>query len=107
MPAVRNSLKDALHAAIDKYAEEEGTDFDCAFRDALADMRHIAGDHMLDYHLEDVRAEGLYKEERDLVGAIVICSICGKVLLEAMAHLHQNKWIGDRCCWDERLRNTE
>jgi hypothetical protein len=56
-------LKKDLLAAIKKYAKAEGTDFDCAFRDALADMRHIAGDHKLDYHLEDLRAEGLYKEE--------------------------------------------
>lgn len=71
MPAAKNSLKDALRFAIEKYAEEEGTSFDCAFRDALADMRHIAGEATptVDYHLEDVRAEELYKEEFDVANA--------------------------------------
>lgn len=37
----------------------------------------------------------------------VTCSICGESVPKATAHLHQGKWIGDECCWDERLRASE
>ena len=37
----------------------------------------------------------------------VPCSICGNHCLKKTAHLHQGKWIGDECCWDERLRASE
>ncbi|WP_030570048.1 hypothetical protein [Streptomyces aureocirculatus] len=34
------------------------------------------------------------------------CKFCrGKILL-ATAHLHDNGYVGDTCCWDERLRAT-
>jgi hypothetical protein len=37
----------------------------------------------------------------------VACSMCGKKVQVLTAHLHQGKYIGDECCWDERLRTTE
>jgi ribosomal protein S27E len=37
----------------------------------------------------------------------VICSICGNRTPESTAHLHAGDWIGDTCCWDERLRSSE
>lgn len=37
----------------------------------------------------------------------VACSLCGKVGPGNVAHLHQGKWVGDDCCWDEKLRSTE
>lgn len=37
----------------------------------------------------------------------VTCSICGKRALKRTAHLHQNEWIGDECCWDDRLHASE
>jgi formylmethanofuran dehydrogenase subunit E len=40
-------------------------------------------------------------------GAKVVCSLCGEEVPEATAHIHQGKWIGDECCWDERLRSSE
>ena len=36
-----------------------------------------------------------------------VCSLCGKPCDAGKAHLHQGKWIGDECCWDERLRSSE
>jgi hypothetical protein len=35
------------------------------------------------------------------------CDMCGQSILTNTAHLHQGKYIGDECCWDERLRTTE
>lgn len=37
----------------------------------------------------------------------VTCSLCGKPCGAMLAHLHQGKWIGDECCWDERLKASE
>ena len=37
----------------------------------------------------------------------VECSICGAPCTAADAHLHQDKWIGDECCWDDRLHGSE
>ena len=37
----------------------------------------------------------------------VECCMCGRQVPEETAHLHQGKWIGDNCCWDERLRASE
>ena len=37
----------------------------------------------------------------------VTCSICGEDVPAGTAHLHQGKWIGDDCCWDERLKASE
>lgn len=36
----------------------------------------------------------------------VECKFCHKATLAATAHLHQGSWVGDLCCWDERLRTT-
>lgn len=38
---------------------------------------------------------------------LVVCYLCGEAVPENTAHRHQGKWIGDECCWDERLRTTE
>lgn len=35
------------------------------------------------------------------------CKMCGKPCKASDAHLHQGSFIGDECCWDERLRSTE
>jgi hypothetical protein len=37
----------------------------------------------------------------------VRCTFCGKMVPKRTAHRHQGKWVGDDCCWDERLRSTE
>lgn len=38
---------------------------------------------------------------------VVQCSLCRMVVDVHAAHLHQGAWIGDACCWDERLRTSE
>jgi len=65
MPAKKDSLKKALLSAIRKYAREECTNFPCAFRDALTDMRHIADSSVecINYPLADKAAEKVYLEE--------------------------------------------
>jgi len=35
------------------------------------------------------------------------CCTCGEPCLLSTAHLHQGQWIGDECCWEERLRSSE
>lgn len=37
----------------------------------------------------------------------VVCSLCGNMCGAKTAHLHSEEWIGDECCWDERLRASE
>lgn len=37
----------------------------------------------------------------------VACKFCEKRVPAATAHLHQGSWVGDECCWDERLKMTE
>lgn len=36
--------------------------------------------------------------------SLVKCSLCGEWRDSKTAHIHQYEWIGDECCWDERLR---
>lgn len=37
----------------------------------------------------------------------VTCKLCGEEAPVKTAHRHSGGWIGDECCWDERLRRTE
>lgn len=37
----------------------------------------------------------------------VMCCLCGELCDSRTAHLHRGRWIGNECCWDERLRATE
>lgn len=57
------SLLVTLNDAITGYAETEGTDIDCAIRDALTDIRHLCDVHGLDYGDIDERAYSGYLEE--------------------------------------------
>ena len=43
----------------------------------------------------------------DDVPPLVTCQICGKPTNALTAHLHGDGYIGDDCCWDERLRGLE
>ncbi|WP_367139316.1 hypothetical protein [Saccharothrix sp. HUAS TT1] len=36
----------------------------------------------------------------------VVCKFCGKAALASRAHIHQNEWVGDECCWDHRPGST-
>ena len=35
------------------------------------------------------------------------CKFCHEFCDAKTAHAHVNGWVGDECCWDERLRITE
>lgn len=48
--------------------------------------------------------EGFDEEEVD---AVVVCRFCHKKVPAATAHLVQKGWVGDECCWDERLKSSE
>jgi len=37
----------------------------------------------------------------------IICSTCHRPTAANAAHLHQGEWIGDNCCWDDRLKSSE
>ena len=37
----------------------------------------------------------------------IVCKFCDNEIDPATAHLHQGEWIGDECCWDERLKSSE
>jgi len=37
----------------------------------------------------------------------ITCKLCGDDCDPDTAHLHEGRWIGDDCCWDERLKSTE
>lgn len=37
----------------------------------------------------------------------IMCSVCSELCLVKTAHLHQGEYIGDECCWDERLKSSE
>lgn len=38
---------------------------------------------------------------------LIRCNMCDKFCDAKTAHLHQGKYIGNDCCWDERLRLSE
>ena len=40
-------------------------------------------------------------------GPNVRCALCGTPGPEDEAHWHEGGWIGDACCWDERLKASE
>ena len=35
------------------------------------------------------------------------CSVCRRWCNAAKVHVHQGAYVGDECCWDERLRASE
>lgn len=37
----------------------------------------------------------------------VTCKFCGHLAPMKTAHLHEGQWVGEACCWDERLRATQ
>ena len=61
--------------------------------DALIDEVNTVtetGATRLDPHIDEVR-----------------CSICKRWCSALKVHRHQDDFIGDECCWDERLRASE
>ena len=105
IPHTRNMKK--ITVTVDFYAEvpDDFNDFDEITCD-------IPLEFMLLYDGNGYPIEGAIinsYETRDVVAspATVICKFCHAIVPEATAHLHQGEWVGDECCWDERLRTTE
>ena len=70
--------------------------------DLLREAGGIPGDFVVGNVL--ITDYELYDDEDD---ETVECSLCGKQTPADTAHLHQGKWIGDDCCWDDRLKSSE
>lgn len=45
-------------------------------------------------------------DEASTVVNPVRCKLCGEQVDGDTAHLHGEGYVGDECCWDERLRMT-
>jgi hypothetical protein len=37
----------------------------------------------------------------------VLCRFCQRQCSAGTAHSYQGGWVGDECCWDERLRSSQ
>lgn len=48
-----------------------------------------------------------FVDESETEDEEILCSLCSEYCSLLTAHIHQGKYIGDECCWDERLRITE
>jgi hypothetical protein len=40
-------------------------------------------------------------------GDLLLCRFCQRQVPAKTAHLYQGGWVGDQCCWDERLRSSQ
>jgi hypothetical protein len=63
----------------------------------------LCGSDFIPQVSEHLEAYGFWPVEPETV----TCKFCHKEVDAKTAHLHQNEWVGDECCWDERLRSTE
>lgn len=86
-----------------------------AMEDAEARLKEMAVsadvlDHRYDraIRIKDENGVIVHEEIRWLPYDLTLtCSLCDRPVSVNSAHLHQGKWIGDECCWDERLRSSE
>jgi len=69
--------------------------------DAIADGR-ITGD--TNAALLGYRVQAAAPTDSD---RLVRCQFCRQMVPTDTAHLHGGDWVGDECCWDERLRSSE
>ena len=85
---------DALLAAVggdeDKYHDAAN---EATFAILEGFVRYLAGQHRLDI--------------QDGGDRFVECKFCHKLTNANLAHAHDGGYVGDECCWDERLRTTE
>jgi hypothetical protein len=54
------------------------------------------------HEMSDAQARETYDQT-----ARVPCRFCDDAVPLVTAHLLQGSWVGDACCWDERLRASE
>ncbi|MFI9771858.1 hypothetical protein ACIHJG_34090 [Streptomyces sp. NPDC052415] len=48
----------------------------------------------------------LVLEKHGVIVELETCKLCREEILLATAHRHGNGWVGNACCWDDRLRMT-
>lgn len=86
------------------------------FFDQLSHALKAAGVSWNDLRAELVKeygeevAEGMVgpvSGARESPARTVTCKFCNQPCDATAAHLHDGSWVGDECCWDERLRSTE
>ena len=82
------------------YGEDDGTCDWCGEPSATS----ICGSCQQRY--EEEQASGPYTAGT-VETETVACKFCGEEAIALTAHLHQGTWVGDNCCWDERLRMSE
>lgn len=58
-------------------------------------------------HIQGIVSSESTDDDEDEADGTVECSICHQSTNAMTAHRHQDRWIGDDCCWDERLRASE
>jgi hypothetical protein len=48
-----------------------------------------------------------FDDDDDPDEELVLCRFCQRPVPARTAHRYQYGWVGDDCCWDERLRSSE
>lgn len=57
--------------------------------------------------IQAAEEEAFWSDEVQEKSSLVICSLCKNFCEVGTAHLHQDEYIGNDCCWDERLKASE
>lgn len=104
------SVEAELEAAVEAHKRGDLA----AVEEALDDAARIESEHGATPATDELREkliEEAEEEEAEDEGeedpSNVTCSLCGEETPATTAHRHQDGWVGDECCWDERLRSTE
>lgn len=69
---------------------------------SMPSVETVAADRVL----ADPREHSLYSWTIAYVPTVE-CRFCQSQVPEATAHFHDGGWVGDECCWDERLRSGD
>jgi len=112
--SARKNTEDAIQASVRAWVKENTEELLKAQIEELDRQKAKFAQELVDatdkiveinHMLNEIEREksGIYMK----MGHTVICKLCKKTVPAATAHLHQGEYIGDECCWDERLRSTE
>lgn len=93
----------------------ETVEFEIVFEtDEEFDLEDISGDGRWFQVMDEVDSDWFKRPDtvdRELKSLeqidMVRCQLCGKSAPADTAHRHGNGWVGDECCWDERLRSSQ
>ena len=86
------SLDELLRQIQEELKEQDG--------EFIADIASQVLDRSIWYMGDSLFAD-LDKQEK------VVCSICHQPCSSLTVHLHDGSFIGDECCWDDRLKGSE